>query len=236
MCSRVTTRRRNCHRRQEESDSELFIGPAPPTFRDPLARRPAARGSRLPSGRWKWGRRGEAGRRRGAGNLKRKELPFPALHPFPLQVVIHVFIYLFAPTSLSHWRKTGERLLYVTAALGETPPSCPEAGVGGGVWPAGSLRRSWTCHRSRIAGLRSVVWMDRRASRAQEMLKSPVLTKHVFFFFFLSFFFFLPLILVQFMLAFFPLMMSQVFYFWPIWKLSPLTLALTFLPTQGGIR
>lgn len=105
--------------------------------------------------------------------------------------------------------------------------------LGSGIWIVGSAlcacpRRGWTCHRFRIAWLRSVVWMDRRASRAQEMLKSPVLTKHVS----LSFAFDLCAI----MLAFFPLMISQAFYFWSVRRLSPLTLVLIFLPTQSGIR
>lgn len=100
--------------------------------------RPAARGAGPASCCGKWGRRGEAGKKRGAGNLKREEKSFPSPLPTPFPSCSYFCIHLFGPTFLSYWRKRLERLLYFTVAVGGTPPSFPETRLGNGVWIVGS--------------------------------------------------------------------------------------------------
>ena len=106
MCSGITKRRRNCCRRQEKSDTELFTQPVPPTSQILSPRPPlqcVSLSPGLPSCCLKWSRRGEAGRKSDAGNLKRKEknFPFPSppsSYPFPC---LYAFMSLFVWTTVS---------------------------------------------------------------------------------------------------------------------------------------
>lgn len=100
-------------------------------------------------------------------------------------------MYLLLWTSISSWTKRLERLLHFPVAREERllPFRRGELARGLGLWDLCGIRalRPARAAAGRVfglekPGLRSVVWMDRRALQAHEMLKNPVLTKHVFAF------------------------------------------------------
>lgn len=166
MCNPVSERRRNCRRRQQESGTEILIGPDPPTFlrltgSDRLCRCGIL--EVLLEAETVWG----GGEKRGCGKFKKmgKALPF-SLSPLPAD--------FWTNASFVDEEREG-------AALSNSHPGgnaivLPDGRSGPGSWIMRSVRVpgfapcppwSWFYHQFRIAWLRCVVWMDGRATQAQ---------------------------------------------------------------------